>query len=250
MTRIQATLEVLYRDDHLVAVNKPAGLLVHRTGIDAGETRFAVQILRDQLGVHVHPVHRLDKPTSGVLLFALDSAVARVLTSAFADRQVRKTYLAIVRGYIEDGVVIDHPLKELYDGKGRHNRDGDLPLQPALTRCRCLGRFEVPHPVGRHPTGRYSLIEARPETGRRHQIRRHLKHLGHPIVGDVRYGDGRHNRLFREYFSCRRMLLAAIEISFVHPRTGEQLTVNAPLDAAFASVMREVGLQGRETGER
>jgi tRNA pseudouridine65 synthase len=237
---VKETLEVLYRDDQLVAVNKPAGLLVHRTGIDAGETRFAVQILRDQLGAPVYPVHRLDKPTSGVLLFGLDSAVARALAAFFANRQVRKTYLAIVRGFVDDVGEIDYPLKETYDGKGTCPRPDCVSPRSAVTRYRCLDRFEVPRPVGRHPTGRYSLVEVRPETGRRHQIRRHLKHVAHPIVGDVRYGDGRHNRLFRECFSCSRMLLAATEIAFDHPHTRELLTINAPLASAFASVIRDL----------
>ncbi|WP_305042835.1 tRNA pseudouridine(65) synthase TruC [Geoalkalibacter sp.] len=234
-------LPILYQDEHLVAVHKPAGLLVHRSWIDRHETRFALQLVRDQLGRRVFPVHRLDKPTSGVLLFALDAAVARTLGQAFLANQVEKTYLAVVRGLPPAEGLIDHPLREEYD---RHDdpraRAGKDP-QPARTRFRTLATAELPFAVGRYPTSRYALVQAAPETGRKHQLRRHFKHLCHPLIGDTKYGEGRHNRFFRDHFACRRLLLAAVELRLPHPADPRLLTLTAPLENSFARLLDPLG---------
>jgi len=234
-------LTILYRDEQLVAVNKPAGLLVHRSNIDRHETRFALQLLRDQLGCHVYPVHRLDKPTSGALLFALSPATAAQLTQCFASRHVEKTYLAVVRGVSANEGIIDHPLAEEPDRQllGQSQTAG-VP-QEAVTGFRRLATVELPFAVGRYPASRYSLLAVTPQTGRRHQLRRHLKHLLHPIIGDTNYGEGRHNRLFRDEFHCQRLLLHAAEISFPHPTTGVMLTISAPLDEPFALLLDRLG---------
>ncbi len=253
-------LDILYRDEHLVAIHKPSGLLVHRSALDAHEERFAVQLLRDQIGQHVHPAHRLDKGTSGVLLFALDREVAALLGELFETRQVRKRYVAIVRGHPALAGIIDHALVRRFDaaerrGKDRSSGDGDgdcdrsanprthdeAAAQPAVTRFTRLATAELPHSVDRYPTSRYALLEVEPETGRRHQIRRHLKHVSHPIIGDATFGKGRHNRLFQTLFGSARLLLACTRLAFSHPLTGESLRVDAPPSADFVAVMRALG---------
>jgi tRNA pseudouridine65 synthase len=234
-------LELLYADEHVVAVRKPAGLLVHRSMIDRRETRFALQIVRDQLGRRVYPVHRLDKPTSGVLLLALSSESAQGLTSSFTAGDVDKTYLAVVRGVTDEEGVIDHPLLEEPDRMTDARARSDKAPREAVTDFRRLAAAELPFAVGRYPTSRYSLVEAKPRTGRRHQLRRHLKHLFHPIVGDTKYGEGRHNRFFREELDCRRMLLAAVELFFPHPVTRERIVVRAPVKGEFAAVIERLG---------
>jgi tRNA pseudouridine65 synthase len=232
-------LTILYRDDHLIAIDKPAGLLVHRSDIDRHETRFAVQLLRDQLGRRVQPVHRLDKGTSGVLLFALDVASARHLGGQFEDNEVGKTYLAVVRGWPPVGGHIDHPLARRHDDYGRPSAVGEA--QPARTDYRRLATIEMPYAVDRYPTTRYALVALEPRTGRRHQLRRHMKHIDHPIVGDATHGKGRHNRFFQEQFGCARLLLACVEIRCRHPASGAPLTIRAPLGDQFAAIVERFG---------
>jgi len=234
-------LEILFADEHLVAVHKPSGLLVHRSPIDRRETRFALQLVRDQLGRRVYPVHRLDKPTSGVLLFALSTEAARELSLAFAHGRVEKTYLAVVRGVPDEAGVIDYPLREEPDGPADRGEGPGGGAQAALTAFRRLAATELPYAVGRYPTSRYALVEAHPRTGRRHQLRRHFKHILHPLVGDTKYGEGRHNRFFRERFDCRRLLLAAVELTFPHPESGAALTVSAPPEASFLEPLARLG---------
>ncbi len=221
----QAPLTVLWRDEHVVVVHKPAGWLVHRTGLDAGETRFVLQTLRDQLGQKVFPVHRLDKGTSGVLAMALHSEAARAMAQAFESRQAHKRYLAMVRGWCPSEAWVDHAL-----------RPDDAPPeavpQPAVTRFERVATLSLPFPVDRYPSTRVSLVHAWPLTGRRHQIRRHLKHLAHPIIGDATHGKGAHNRWWGEHLGLQRLWLHASELSMPHPITEEVLHWRAdPLDA-------------------
>ena len=236
-------LEIIYQDQWLVAVNKPSGLLVHRTNIDRHETRFALQMLRRQLQRKVYPVHRLDKPTSGVLLFALDPETARKLSDQFRYHQIEKTYLALVRGWADDEGEIDYPL---VDGpiKAAYavQKNSDM-LREAVTRYRTLQRIELPIAVGRYPGSRYSLVDARPATGRRHQLRRHFKHIFHPIIGDTTYGDGKHNLMLRRQFACNRLLLHAWELSFQHPQTGCEVKLIAKLDEDFERLLAQLGFQ-------
>ena len=241
---MRETLPVLYRDEALIAVHKPSGLLVHRSELDRHETRFAVQIVRDQIGQHVYPAHRLDRGTSGVLLFALDRDIARQLGEQFQTQQIDKTYLAIVRGYPDKVGAIDHPLTRQYDDYEFRAADATAEAQTALTRYRRLATVELPYAVDRYPTSRYALLELSPETGRRHQIRRHLKHIAHPIIGDATYGKGRPNRLFQERFGCRRMLLACTALRLTHPVTGQPFTLAAPLADDFASVITALDWPG------
>ncbi len=231
------SLPILYMDDNLAVVNKPAGLLVHRTMIDRRETIFAMQVLRDQLGKRVYPVHRLDKAASGALIFALDRETARSMLEVFSSGRIRKTYFAVVRGFTKEAEHIDHPLREEQDRMTDQRAEKDKPAQDAITEIRRLATAELPFPVGRYATARYSLIEARPLTGRKHQIRRHLKHIFHPIIGDTTHGDGKQNDFFRRQFDCRRLLLHAQAIEFEHPVSGMSVRAQAPLDEAFASLL-------------
>lgn len=236
-------LPVLYQDKCLVAVQKPSGMLVHRTALDRHETRIAMTLVRDQLGRRVFPVHRLDKPTSGVLLFALDPDSARILGEAFTQHRVRKDYLAIVRGWPPLGGIIDHPLKHKEDNRGRkiaHLRR----MESAMTLYHRLADTTVPVSVdGRYLHTRYSLARLRPITGRRHQIRRHLKTRSHPIIGDSNYGKGIHNRFFAEQYGVRRLLLCAERLVIPHPLTGETVDIRALPDLDMCRVAREIGLE-------
>ena len=200
-------LRLLHADAAIVAIDKPAGLLVHRSSLDAHETRSAADLLRAQLRAPVWLLHRLDKATSGVLAFALDADVATALGKAFESGAVRKRYLALVRGWPDEQGEIDYPLA----------RDPELPSAgqprlPAVTRWRRLACFEWPFPDGRHATSRYALVEVEPLTGRRHQIRRHFKHLAHPLVGDTTHGKGAHNRAVAAWLGTSRLWLHAIRL--------------------------------------
>ena len=238
-------LDILYRDDFLVAINKPAGLLVHRSDIDRHETRFAVQLLRDQIGRRVHPLHRLDKGTSGVLLFALDADSARAVGVQFQRDEIHKRYLAIVRGWPPEAGVIDHPLSRQFDDYGRKfSADNAVEPLPAITEYRRLATVELPETVDRYPTSRYALMELSPRTGRQHQLRRHLKHIAHPIVGDATWNKGVHNRFFQQHFSCDRLLLACTRIELRHPRNGSALSIVAPQEKSFADVLCALGWGG------
>jgi len=230
-------LQILYRDEQVVVIDKPSGLLVHRSPIDRHETRFAVQLLRDQLGRRVYPVHRLDKGTSGALAFALDRDAATSLAEQFADQRVRKTYLAIVRGWPAARGVIDHPLEAVQD---RYAATADTGPKPCRTSYRTVATVELPVRVDRYPTSRYALVELEPETGRRHQLRRHLAHASHPIVGDSTYGKGRHNRLFVERFGVQRLLLACTALEFLHPAKGQALVVQTRPGEEFAALQRQL----------
>ena len=209
-------IPVLFRDDHLVVVDKPSGLMVHRTNISRDRV-FLSERLREQLGQRVWTVHRLDRATSGVLLCALDVEAAGELGKQFMAGTVEKRYLAVVRGWLDDEGTIDRPLK--------HEQRGD---QEAITRFRCLARTEIDESVPPHPTSRYSLVELEPQTGRRHQLRRHLNGIAHPIIGDVNHGDRRHNRLFKMKFGSHRLLLHAERLAFDHPGSGERLAFRIP----------------------
>lgn len=229
-------LEILYRDDRVIAVDKPPGLLVHRSDVDRHAREFALQMLRDQIGRRVFPVHRLDRATSGLLLFALDPEAAAFLGRRFEAGRKQSRYLAMVRGHTEPAGLIDKPLSDPRDERidARVQRP-----RSARTRFQTLARTELPFTVDRYPSSRYSLLAIEPETGRRHQIRRHLKHASHPIIGDTTYGKGRHNRFVGEHFGVRRLLLACVELEIAHPDgTGTLRLVAAPSGAFRALLAR------------
>ena len=223
MSGIADGLSILYRDDVLVAVCKPSGLAVHRGW--ARDPTYALNEVRDILGQWVYPVHRLDRATSGVLVFALDPDTARRVQTQFTTGRVEKRYLALVRGIPSESGVIDHPVKRTLRGKER---------APAVTQYRRLGTFE-----------RFALVEAVPRTGRLHQIRRHFKHLSHPLIGDVRYGKGELNRHFRERFDLHRLALHALEIRLEHPGDGTALRWVAQVPQDLAKPLAAMGLWPR-----
>lgn len=227
-------LQILYQDEELVAIDKPAGLLVHRSWIASDAQQFAVQMLRDQLGRYVYPVHRLDRPTSGILLFALNAEIARDMGERFAAREVRKLYHAVVRGYVPEHGQIDYALKEELDKIADSQANPDKPAQTAVTDYMCLKRVELPFKVSKkHATSRFSLVQLSPKTGRKHQLRRHMAHLRHPIIGDTNHGDGRQNAFFREHYNLKRLMLCASGLEFTHPLTKREVNIRIPIPVSF-----------------
>lgn len=226
-------LRVLHADAHIAVVDKPVGVLAHESRLAAREVDTVLARAREALGRPAWLAHRLDRATSGCLLLGLDRALMPVLGAGFMERQVDKTYLAIVRGWPDPEGCIAHAL----DGG-----PGKPELRDARTRYRTLATAELPWPLPPHPSARYALLECSPETGRYRQIRRHLKHIHHHLIGDTSHGDGRHNRAFRQHLGVHRMLLHAWRLAFTHPVSGERLTVSAPLDAAFRKALDGLGM--------
>lgn len=210
-------LPILYQDENLVAIHKPSGMLVHRSPISR-DTVFVLQTLRDQIGQRVYPVHRLDRATSGVLLFGLSSPMAQALVQQFEARSVGKEYRALARGWVDAEGQIDHPVAD---------EEGNNIAQDAQTAYRCLAQVEVPFAVDRYPTSRYSLVSVEPLTGRRQQIRKHFKHISHHLIGDTTHGNGKHNRFFREHFGIHRLMLTSHRLAFDHPLSGERIELQA-----------------------
>lgn len=237
-------IEVLYQDEYLIAVNKPAGMLVHRSWLDRHETVFLMQTLRDQIGQHVFTVHRLDKPTSGVLLMALSSDVARIMSQQLEQHQMNKVYHAVVRGYLPGDGTVDYALTEEQDKIADKLANPDKAPQPAVSHYRLLAQAEMPLAIGRYDTSRYSLVELKPETGRKHQLRRHMSHLRHPIIGDTTHGDLKQNRGVAEHFDCSGLMLHASHIQFPHPITGENISLCAQWDKRWQRLVEKFGWQG------
>lgn len=221
----QQTLELttLFADEWLAVVDKPAGLMVHDSKLARGETDFAADRLREQFGKPIFLIHRLDRATSGCLLLAFDRETASALGKTLMSQDVDKEYLAVCRGWPEPAFTVDHPLD---GGPGKPEK------KPAVTHFTRLATGELPVPSNGFETSRYALLQCRLETGRFRQIRRHLKHAFHHMIGDTSHGDGRHNLQFRMR-GVHRMLLHASTLSFTHPVSGERIAVTAPLDAEF-----------------
>jgi tRNA pseudouridine65 synthase len=220
-------LDIVYQDDHLIAINKPHGLLVHRSSIANDAKEFALQLLRDQISRWVSPVHRLDRKTGGLLLFAFEKDVEIAMHKQFQEGLVSKKYLAVVRGYAPDQLDIDYPLM----------KDNGT-MQEAFTSFITLKKAELNIPLGNHPTSRYSLVEASPTTGRMHQLRKHFAHIFHPIIGDRKHGCNKQNRFFKQEWEMTTMLLHASELKFNHPVTGMEVNLKAPLQEEFNSVIK------------
>jgi tRNA pseudouridine65 synthase len=223
ISRRVPSIELLYVDAHVVVANKPSGLLVHR-GFDRDDD-VAMFRVRDAVGEHVHPLHRLDRGTSGALLFARSREAAAVLSRAFEEGRIEKRYLALVRGTPPDAGTIDYAIP----------KDEDGPRVPAVTRFRRIARSTV---------DRCSLVLAMPETGRLHQIRRHLRHINHPLVGDVKHGSGEINRHYRAAYALHRLALHASSLAFQHPVTGARVEVSAPVPPDLGSALALLGLPG------
>ena len=232
-------MQILYQDEHLVAVAKPSGMFVHRSDADRSAESVVVQELRDQLAQNVFPVHRLDRATSGLLLLARTRSSAAACGKMFSERRVKKTYHALVRGYTAAEGRIDTPL---VSSRGREKPAGHPWAEPqlAVTSYRTLYQLEIPIALGQHATTRCSLVEAYPETGRYHQIRRHFNYVSHPVIGDTSHGDGRHNRFHHEHFAADRLMLAAVRLEFIHPVTETPCDILCPTDTSFRSVMDQL----------
>lgn len=237
-------LEILYRDQYMVAINKPSGLLVHKSYLARNEKYFAMQLLRDQLGQYVYPIHRLDRPTSGILLFALSSEVARQLNELFSNRRVKKGYVAVVRGYLKGRDILDYPLKEQLDKIADNKACQHKEPQEAITHWANISVAEFAQPIGKYSAGRFSLIALAPQTGRKHQLRRHLAHMRHPIIGDTTHGDGAQNRYLRDHLGHNRLMLHAAQLQFEHPVTARMVKIYAPLDEVFVDVSQRLGWHG------
>lgn len=215
-------IELIHRDDHVVVVNKPSGIAVHRGW--ASDRVTLLDLVRDAVGQYVYPAHRLDRATSGLIVFTLSTELVTHMQAAFASGSVVKNYLALTRGVVPELGLVVHGLRK----SKQHER------RPAQTAVRRLGTFE-----------RYSLVEARPFTGRLHQIRRHLKHIAHPLLGDTRYGKGEHNRRFRAEFDLHRLALHASKLQFPHPVTQEVLELRARVPTDLSETLQRIGLYER-----
>ncbi|WP_313261377.1 pseudouridine synthase [Sphingobacterium sp.] len=215
-------LEILFEDEDFVAINKPHGLLVHKSSIAADTSEFALQILRDQIGKKVYPAHRLDRKTAGVLLFSLNKEMDSAIQTAFSQNLIKKEYLAVLRGHTDPEGTIDYPLKK---------ENGTI--QEALTHYQTLATTEIDLPFGKFPTSRYSLVLAKPETGRMHQLRRHFAHIFHPIIGDRPHGCNKQNKLWKDTFQHDTMLLHAKSLAFSHPKTQENILIQAQIQPEF-----------------
>lgn len=215
-------LEILFEDEDFVAINKPHGLLVHKSSIAADTSEFALQILRDQIGKKVYPAHRLDRKTAGVLLFSLNKEMDSAIQTAFSQNLIKKEYLAVLRGHTDPEGTINYPLKK---------ENGTI--QEALTHYQTLATTEIDLPFGKFPTSRYSLVLAKPETGRMHQLRRHFAHIFHPIIGDRPHGCNKQNKLWKDTFQHDTMLLHAKSLAFSHPKTQENILIQAQIQPEF-----------------
>lgn len=237
---ISQQLKILYRDPYLVAVNKPAGLLVHRSPIARKEKQFALQTVRNQIGQHVFPVHRLDRPTAGILLFALNSETAKKTMELFQTGRIIKQYMAVVRGYTPECGTIRYDIKNI--------RNQGIPGRKFLINnerytasdYKRLATVEIDCKVDKYPTSRYSLVALFPKTGRRHQLRRHMKHIRHPIIGDTKYGNSTHNHFFRDFLNCNCLLLNAVALNFQHPVTGSMVEISTRVSDEFESVLTQL----------
>ncbi len=225
-------VEIIYNKEDLLAINKPHGLLVHRSQMAGQVHEYALQMVRNALGRKVYPAHRIDRKTAGVLLFSTTPELNSLMQQAFMNREVEKTYHAIVRGWIEDEGTIDYPLA---------NETGQL--QDAITFYRCLSRTEMPWTSAGFGTSRYSMAEIRPGTGRLHQIRRHFAHIFHPVIGDVKHGCNKQNRLLRQQFNLNIMLLHACSLRFKHPLSGNEVFIHAPYQGEFRRFARLLGFE-------
>lgn len=217
--------EILYEDDELVAINKPYGYFVHRTFLNNTAKEIALYKLRDQIGKKVYPVHRLDRKTSGVLVYALNTQMLRLMNDQFMNTEIEKEYMAIVRGYTDDEVTIDYAIT---NDRGK--------IQDAITNLQTLQKSEIPLPHGKFQTSRYSLVRLIPQTGRMHQLRKHTSHIFHPIIGDRPHGCNKQNKLFLENFNLTQMMLHAKSLSFQHPSLEKRIVINADYSDEFKRI--------------
>jgi tRNA pseudouridine65 synthase len=224
-------LPILFEDEHYVIINKPHNLLVHRTSISEEKEEFALQILRDQLGCWVSPCHRIDRKTSGILVFAKSKEADAAMGRLFQNNEAKKKYIALVRGFLPETGTCDRPLE---NEKGK--------IQEAITHFKCLHQVELQIAVSRYPTSRYSLAEIWPETGRMHQIRRHFAQMRHYLIGDKTHGECKQNKMFETKFGLNTMLLHASELKFIHPLTNKPIDVKAAMKDEFVRILTAIDM--------
>ncbi len=234
-------LTLLYRDEYLVAVDKPPGMIVHRVSADdRNDDPVLLQTLRDQLDRLVYPVHRLDQPTSGAILFGLCPTAAAAMVDLFTRRQVSKYYQAFVRGWMHREGRLRIRLVSCQDDPNSRPESLEIFAQDARTDFKTIRWYKIPDCLKEGISSRFSLVEAQPRTGRWHQIRRHLKHIAHPVIGDYRHGDDRYNRWFESSFGSNRLMLAACYIEFRHPFTGKLISIRAPRGENFDDLIAQL----------
>lgn len=239
-------LDIVYEDDALLVVDKPAGLLMHPSWLDKRETdtlasRIKAHFIENGLDSKVHTVHRLDRPTSGLVVIAKQDGIAKQLAEQFAGREVKKNYWAIARGFVPEVGEIDHPLKEEHDKIADKFADQNKEAQPATTQFKRLGICELAIPVSRYPKARLSWVECTPLTGRKHQIRRHFKHLRHPLLGDSRHGCRHLNQAFAQEVEPLSLALRAVRLEFKHPVTGQLVTFKAGKNEQWEKWLKHFG---------
>lgn len=217
--------DLLYQDEHYIAINKPPGYIVHKSSIARNAPLVVLQLLRDQIGQKVYPVHRLDRKTSGILIFALAPESNRLLAQQFENHFIEKEYIAFVRGWTESEGLIDY---NLVNEKGKS--------QTAITSYETIEKFEIDLPLGKFPTSRYTKVRLLPKTGRMHQLRRHMAHIFHPIIGDRPHGCNKQNRLWKQTFEMDTMMLHAKRLSFIHPYSNTKIKIIAPFFDEFERV--------------
>lgn len=227
-----AALDVLFQDDYCAVINKPAGLMAHASSLSRGEDDFLLHRLRDQFQNKIHLIHRLDRATSGCVLIAFDAETASMLGKTFMGREVQKDYLAICRGWPEENFIVDYALD---GGPGKPEK------KSAITEFTRLATAEINLPSAEHESSRYALMRCSPVTGRFRQIRRHLKHISHHLIGDTSHGDGRHNRNFRMQ-GVHRMLLHAWRLKLIHPVSGVAIEAYAPIDREFNKALNYLNI--------
>ena len=237
-------LSILYEDDYLIAVDKPSGLLVHPSWISKPDEPTLMGLLKECYpSDKLHTIHRLDRATSGVILVGKELESSKRMQEQFQAREVKKEYECLVRGWFnEPKGRVDHALVPKYDKFADPLASQDKEAKAAVTDFEVIGQTELLIPVGRYATSRYSRVACYPHTGRKHQIRRHMKHLLHPIIGDTKYGEGRHNRMFRDHFNLHRLVLMARAIQFCHPITNTLITITADLPVDIKQLYEELGV--------
>jgi len=235
-------IRIYYQDDHLVVIEKPAMFQVHTPVSYAQEGKTVrknnVQLLlKKQLDKEIFTIHRLDRATSGVMMFSLSSEFASQIQKKFLAKEVKKTYVCLVRGWTEDSGIIDQALsKNLDDGA----------MLDAVTEYETLYRFELPVSLGKYEKERYSLVKVHPITGRTHQIRRHFRSISHPLIGDTVHGDGKHNRLWRGLFKkpggdANYLFLKAYSLELKHPITDELLKFKTRWNKNWMNMFELIG---------
>lgn len=236
-----SNLDIVFEDTSLLVIDKPAGLLMHPSWLDRRETDTLAGRVKAYLGPEskVHTVHRLDRPTSGLVVIGKTDAAAKQLQQQFDEKAVQKTYWAICRGFVPDKGEIDHPLKEEHDKIADKFADDDKPPQSATTQFQRLGLTELAIPVSRYPKTRLSWVECQPLTGRKHQIRRHFKHIRHPLLGDTRHGCRHLNKAVSSVYEEGSLALRAVELTLKHPESGEHITFQAGESAQWEAWHRQ-----------